>query len=97
VLGRIGGGDTTAVTSVGTWIDLPIFNRDQGNIAIEHAMRSKLDDEYTAPLVALVSEVRVLLAAQSPLERQLPEAKVAAEFARILMLIARLRALPTPA
>jgi outer membrane protein, heavy metal efflux system len=47
--------DTTNVHTVGfaITVDLPIFDRNQGNIAIEKATRQKLFDEYAAAKGAL--------------------------------------------
>jgi len=76
-IGVLGGSDTTAVLSAGpsVTLDLPIFNHNQGNIAIERASRRKLRDEFTARLTAAVSEVKILLAAQNLIGRQLAAAK----------------------
>jgi len=77
VIGVLGGSDTTAVLSAGpsVTLELPVFNHNQGNIAIENATRRKLHDEYMARLTAAVSEVEALLAAQALIERQLVAAK----------------------
>jgi outer membrane protein TolC len=74
VLGGIGGTDTTPVGSVGPSItpNLPVFNHNEGNIAIEQATRQKVHNEYTAWLTTTVSEVETLLAAQSLLRRLCP-------------------------
>ncbi len=76
-IGVLGGSDTTAVLSAGpsVTLDLPIFNHNQGNIAIERASRRKLRDEFTARLTAAVSGVKILLAAQNLIGRQLAAAK----------------------
>jgi outer membrane protein TolC len=88
VIGGIGGSDTTGVASAGPSItmDLPIFNRNQGNIAIERATRRQLHEEYANRLSSAVAEIRALLAEQALLERQLadaearlPEAEAAAQ------------------
>lgn len=55
--------DTTNVvtTGFGITVDLPFFDRNQGQIAIERATRKQLFDEYVARLVEARSEVvRVL-------------------------------------
>lgn len=64
VIGLAGGRDTTDVRSGGPQItmDLPIFDRNQGNIAIEKATRRKLHDEFTARLATTRGEVTSLLA-----------------------------------
>jgi outer membrane protein TolC len=87
VIGVLGGSDTTSVLSGGpsVTLDLPVFNHNQGNIAIERATREKLRDEFTARLTTAVSEVKALRAAQALIERQLvaatarlPQAEAAA-------------------
>ncbi len=67
------GSDTTRVRSGGPAItfDLPIFNHNQGAIAIETATRQQLFDEYTARLSATTGEVEALLTEQALAERQL--------------------------
>lgn len=61
--------DTSAVytRSIAITVSLPIFDRNQGKIAIEHATRQQLHDEYQARLDAaygaaarLISELRLL-------------------------------------
>lgn len=53
--------------------DLPIFDRNQGNIAIAKATRQQLHDEYFARLTAAHSEVDALLTEQSQARAQLAE------------------------
>jgi outer membrane protein TolC len=74
VIGATGGRDTSDVRTLGPQItfDLPIFDRNQGNIAIEQATREKLHSEFTARLTAAEGEVRGLLADQAVLAHQLP-------------------------
>lgn len=74
VIGATGGRDTSDVRTLGPQItfDLPIFDRNQGNVAIEQATREKLRTEFTARLVAADAEVRGMLADQVVLARQLP-------------------------
>jgi outer membrane protein TolC len=64
VIGLAGGRDTTDVRSGGPQItmDLPIFDRNQGNIAIEEATRGKLHDEFTARLATARGEETSMLA-----------------------------------
>jgi outer membrane protein TolC len=73
VFGGAGGRDTTDVRSAGPQItmDLPIFDRNQGNIAIERATRQKLHDEFSARLVNGKGEVKSLLADLSLIVRQI--------------------------
>ena len=77
VIGLLGGSDTTGVLSAGpsVTLDLPVFNHNQGNIAIEGATRAKLHDEYRSRLMAAVAEVRALLAAQARIGQQLAAAR----------------------
>jgi outer membrane protein TolC len=67
--------DTSDVRSVGPQItmDLPIFDRNQGNIAIEKSTREQLRAEFAARLSAAHSEVLASLATQRLLMRQLEE------------------------
>ncbi len=71
-LGVTGGHDTTDVRSLGpqVTIDLPLFDRNQGNIAIERATRQQLHDEFTARLADAKQEVLALLADQAVLKNQ---------------------------
>jgi outer membrane protein TolC len=80
ILGGSGGHDTSAVYSIGPTItmDLPIFNHNQGNIAIERATREKLRAEYENRLTADSAEILGLLADQALLRRQLISARAAA-------------------
>jgi outer membrane protein, heavy metal efflux system len=77
------GSDTSHIQTLGPQItlELPIFNRNQGNIAIERATRRKLHAEYANRLEAARGEVaamqreRALLAEQTAqLETALAEA-----------------------
>ena len=43
-------------------MELPVFNHNQGNIAIETATRQQLHDEYAARLTAADGQVRAMLA-----------------------------------
>jgi outer membrane protein TolC len=80
VLGGSGGHDTSAIYTIGPSVtmDLPIFNHNQGNIAIEKATRQKLHAEYTSRLTADVAEIRGLLADQLLLRSQLTGAQSSA-------------------
>jgi outer membrane protein TolC len=77
VLGGTGGHDTSAIYSIGPTVtmDLPIFNRNQGNVAIEKATRQKLHEEYSNRLNADVAEIHGLLADQSLQRSQLTAAQ----------------------
>ena len=72
-VGVIGGRDTTGVLSVGPQltVDLPIFDRNQGAIAIEQSTREQLRREFSARLAAATGEIGALLSEQALLERQL--------------------------
>ena len=72
VLGGTVGSDTSQVRSGGPSIsiDLPIFNHNQGNVAIALATRRKLHDEYTSRLNFAYSEIGALLDEQALLLRQ---------------------------
>lgn len=75
-LGATYGRDTSNVKTLGPQItmDLPVFDRNQGNIAQERATREQLHAEFEARLIAAKSEVEAMLADQVLLQRQL-EAK----------------------
>ena len=64
--------DTTHVITSGfsIAIDLPIFDRNQGNIAIEHATRQQLFDEYTSRLFGARADVAKLLANMVAIRQQ---------------------------
>jgi outer membrane protein TolC len=51
-------------------LDLPIFDRNQGNIAIERATRQQLHDEYAVRLQTSRDQVVALLAEQAQLDAQ---------------------------
>jgi outer membrane protein TolC len=67
--------DTSDVRSFGPQLtmDLPIFDRNQGNIAIEKSTRAQLRAEFDARLSAAHSEVLAALATQRLISRQLDE------------------------
>jgi outer membrane protein TolC len=73
VFGVTGGSDNSNVRNVGPQItmELPIFNRNQGNIAIETATRQQLHDEYAARLTAAAGQVRAMMAEVNLLSHQL--------------------------
>jgi len=51
--------------------DLPIFDRNQGNIAIAKATRQQLRDEYTARLTSAHAEINAMLTEQAQARAQL--------------------------
>ncbi|MBU69641.1 MAG: transporter [Cupriavidus sp.] len=86
IVGVTGGRDTTRVYSVGPQasVDLPIFNRNQGFIAIEDATRRRLGAEFSARVTAATGEVEALLAQQAVLARQRTELRPRLEEARTI-------------
>ncbi len=80
--------DSSRVLNVGpqATIDLPIFDRNQGGVAVARATRAQLHAEYGSRLAASEGEVRALLAEHALLEAHLaavradlPEARRGAE------------------
>ncbi|OWT66464.1 transporter [Candidimonas nitroreducens] len=71
--------DTSSVYTSGFQIslNLPIFNRNRGNIAIEKASRRRLRDEYQNRLDQAYAEVAQLREDSALLERQLTEVEAA--------------------
>ena len=63
-IGGQGGSDNTNASSAGPQVtfDLPLFNRNQGGIAVARATRQQLHDEYVARLNAADGSVRAALA-----------------------------------
>ena len=72
-LGIAGGHDNSNVRTLGPQItiDLPLFNRNQGNIEVETATRQQLRDEFTARVMTAKAEVQSLLADIALLQGQL--------------------------
>ncbi len=72
-IGLTGGRDTSFVGTLGPQasFELPIFDRNQGNIAVASATRAQLAAEYSARLAAAVGEIRSLLAARTLAGEQL--------------------------
>ncbi len=66
------GSDTSHVYTGGpaVTLDLPLLNRNQGNIAIETFTRQKLHDEYQIRLNTADGEVKAMLASQALLQQQ---------------------------
>jgi len=69
--------DNTDVISsgYGVTIDLPLFDRNQGAIAVEDATRTKLFDEYMARLFEARGEVARLVADIAALQKQIEAAQ----------------------
>lgn len=90
-IGVTGGSDNSNIRNIGPQIslDLPVFDHNQGAIAIERATRRQLHDEYAARLDATVGQIRAMLTEYDLLERQLDQVRrdlagldVSAEHAR---------------
>jgi outer membrane protein TolC len=73
LIGLTGGRDVSDVRTLGPQVtmDLPIFNRNQGNIAVARATRAQLHDEFTARLATADGKVQASLADLSLLHRQI--------------------------
>ncbi len=71
--------DTSNVHTIGPalTIDLPIFDRGQGSIALERATREKLRDEYFNRIFESRSDVATALADIRQLEKQIAAAEAA--------------------
>ena len=76
-IGLVGGSDNANVRNIGpqVTIDLPVFDRNQGNIAIERSTRLQLHDEYAARLIAADGQVRAMLGEIAQLRTQLDRAR----------------------
>ncbi len=76
-IGLAHAGDTTNVITTGfaVTIDLPIFDRNQGTVAVESATRSKLFDEYVARLFEARGEIARLFADIHSLQQQIDTAE----------------------
>ena len=85
------GSDTSAVVSAGPSLtfSLPIFDRNQGNIAKTRATRRLLHEQYQAQLDSAVATIHALLAQTARLVADLAQARAAAESARSFAVTAR--------
>lgn len=83
VLGPIWEQDTTNIRSMGptSTFDLPIFDRNQGQIAIARATRLQLQEQYQARLDATVGQVHGLVALEQQTLEQLRTARAAGRLA----------------
>ena len=72
-IGLTHAGDTTNVVSTGfaVTIDLPFFDRKQGQIALEQATRNQLFDEYMARLFEARSEINRILLDMDSVKQQI--------------------------
>jgi outer membrane protein TolC len=79
--------DTSDVvtTGFGVSIDVPIFDRNQGRIAIERATREQLFDEYMARLFDARAEIAAILADLQSIEKQIAAAEEAIPIATNLI------------
>ena len=77
IFGVSGGSDNANVRNAGPTasLGLPIFDRNQGGVAIEQATRVQLHEEYAARLTAAAGEVRARLSEIAATERQLEQAR----------------------
>ncbi len=75
--GITGGSDNSNIRNIGPQItlELPIFDHNQGNIAIENATRQQLHNEYAARLATAHGEVMSMLAETALLTKQLEQAR----------------------
>jgi outer membrane protein TolC len=91
VLGGSWGSDTTGVVSAGPNLtfDLPVFNRNQGQIAQARATRLLLREQYQARLDTAVGAIHSLQAQAEQLSAELGPARQAAAAARSLADTAR--------
>jgi outer membrane protein TolC len=71
--------DTSNVVTTGPGIslDVPIFDRNQGRIAIERATREQLFDEYMARLFDARAEIATILSDLQSIEKQIAAAEEA--------------------
>jgi outer membrane protein TolC len=77
VLGGTGSSDSSRVINIGpqATIGVPVFDRNQGNIAIARATREQLRAEYAARLATTTGEVQAALSEMDQLARQLAVAR----------------------
>ena len=92
LLGGASSSDNSQVINAGpnVQLGLPIFDRNQGNVAIARATRAQLGAEYAARLAtttgevgALLSELEQLRAQLAVVQRDLPAARLAAARASV--------------
>ncbi|MBI0477006.1 TolC family protein [Sphingomonas sp. MA1305] len=88
ILGGSVSSDNSGVTNAGpnATVGLPIFDRNQGNVAIANATRAQLHAEYSARLAGAVGQVGALLSEMEQVSgqlavvrRDLPAARLAAQ------------------
>lgn len=73
ILGGTASSDNSGVTNGGptATVGLPIFDRNQGNVAIATATRAQLHADYSARLAAAIGQVGAMLSEMEQLSRQL--------------------------
>ena len=91
VLGFSHASDTTNVhtSGFGITIDLPLFDRNQGNIVAERASRQKLFDEYVARVFEAHSDIATALSDIRSLNREIEAAEAALPVLQQLVDIAK--------
>ena len=74
-IGVTGGSDNSNVRSIGPQVtlELPIFDRNQGQIGIERATRAQLHAEYVSRFATAQGQVGAMLADIAVIRRQLDE------------------------
>lgn len=77
ILGGVGSSDSSRVINAGptAQIGLPVFDRNQGNIAIARATRAQLHADYAARLAGAIGSVEAMLAEIAQLSDQLARAR----------------------
>jgi outer membrane protein TolC len=77
ILGGSWNSDNTGVRSAGPTVtfDLPVFNRNQGQVASSQATRLLLREQYQARLDSAVGDIRALLAQTEKLNAALAQAR----------------------
>ncbi|MCY1171958.1 hypothetical protein D9M73_120840 [compost metagenome] len=77
VLGGSVSSDNSSVVSGGptATLSLPVFDRNQGNVAITRATRAQLHADYAARLASTIGTVGALLREMEQLSAQLAEAR----------------------
>lgn len=77
LFGVFGGSDNAKVRNAGPQVnmDLPLFDRNQGGVAIEQATRAMLHEEYAARLTAAHGQVRAILVERAQTTRQLERSR----------------------
>ena len=87
-----GTGETATALTFGPQltIDLPVFDRNQGAIAVEETTREQLYQEFNARLSTAVGEINALLSEQALLSRQLSGVEPRLKEARMIAQMAEM-------